>query len=169
MGGIAGIQVGADYQFDGFILGAVADLALSNIGAKSNFGLGGGGVAAFAYESTLDYLGTVRVRAGFLPTDNILAYIHGGAAFGRTSPSLGAAIGGIGLDLDEVNRTGYTIGAGLEYRVTENISIQTEYSYTDLGSNSVGYAAGGGGIPAGTAIDEEVKFHSVKTGVNFRF
>ncbi|MDB5530367.1 MAG: porin family protein [Devosia sp.] len=162
-GGLAGVQVGADYQIGDFVLGAVTDIAVSNIEAR-----GGAAVPiVFGYESPLNYLGTVRGRIGFLPTDNLLAYVHGGLAYGQTSPDV-TVPPPAGADLDPVNRVGYTIGAGFEYKLTDNISVQTEYAYTNLGNASVSYTPFGG-FPAGVDIKESYDFHTVKAGVNFRF
>lgn len=140
------------------MLGAVADIALSGVEGRSTFGSLGG----FEYVSRLDYLGTVRARAGFLPTDDLLVYAHGGFAYGRSTPSFNAgglpAPGFVGT-----NRTGWTIGAGVEYAVTDTISLQTEYAYTDLGNPSVTDAAAPG------AANESLKLHTVKAGLNFRF
>jgi outer membrane immunogenic protein len=93
--------------------------------------------------------------------------LHGGLAYGQTDPNI--IVGpGVGLDIDTVNRVGYTIDAGFEYKVTENISLQTEYAYTNLGSAAASYTPAGG-FPAGVDIDEDTDFHTVKAGVNFRF
>lgn len=154
-GGIAGIQVGADYQFDQFVVGAVADIALSNHRAELSVSLGG---PAVDLSSTLTYMGTIRARAGFT-FDNLLAYAHGGVAFGKTEQEFaGAAIPG----LDDVNRVGFTVGAGIEYAVTENISLQTEYAYTSFDDEEL---ISSGGV----SLNEALSFHTVKAGVNFRF
>jgi len=155
-GGLAGVRVGADYQFDKFVVGAVADIAVTNIEGRYEFG--GGGVS-----SKLDYLGTVRARAGVAATDNVLIYAHGGLAYGRTTPSLIGA-GAPTNFVQSANRVGYTIGAGVEYAVTDKITLQTEYAYTDLGTSNIANMA-----VAPTELNETFKFHTVTAGVNFRF
>lgn len=155
-GALGGVQVGYDYQIDSFVLGAVADIALSGVEGRASFG------GLLEYTSRLHYLGTVRARAGFLPTDDLLVYAHGGFAYGRSTPSLNGG-GGPTPGFVATNRTGWTIGAGLEYAVTENISLQTEYAYTDLGAPTVTDAAAPG------LATESLKLHTVKAGLNFRF
>lgn len=164
-GALGGVQVGADYQMGNVVIGAVADIALTNIATNEDIGVGGG--FGLGYDSTLNYLGTLRARIGFLPTDNLLAYVHGGLAYGQTDPNVDLGVG-VGLDIDDVTRVGYTIGAGFEYKVTENISLQTEYAYTNLGSAAASYTPVGG-FPAGADVEEDTDFHTVKAGVNFRF
>lgn len=158
-GGLAGIQVGGDYQMDSFVVGAVADIAVTNIEGTTSITSGG---VTVAYNSRLDYLGTIRARAGFLPTDSLLIYAHGGFAYGRSTPSLsvnGANVPG----LVATNRTGWTIGAGLEYAVTDNVSVLTEYAYTDLGNPTIT----DGSVPG--QATESLKLHTLKAGVNFKF
>lgn len=159
-GGLAGVAVGVDYQIDQFVIGAVADIAITNHAAELGIGIPGfGGVEL---SSTLEYLGTVRLRGG-VAFDNLLAYAHGGVAFGGTKQELTA--GGVavpGFDPENPNRVGYTIGAGVEYKVTDTISLQTEYAYTNFGDEDVYVIPGG-------SITESLAFHTVKAGLNFRF
>ena len=156
-GALAGVQVGADYQFDSFVLGAVADFALTNHAADLSVTFPPNTIEA---NSTLDYLGTLRARAGFAAGD-LLAYVHGGVAFGSSSSSV--EFNGVSVaDTDDANRWGYVVGAGVEYAVTENISFQTEYAFTDLGEETI-YDDGF------TFVDESISFHAIKAGINFRF
>lgn len=158
IGGIAGVQLGYDYQIDSVVLGAVADIALSNFATGlSDPALG------LNYSSKLDYLGTVRARAGFLPTDKLLIYVHGGLAYGRFSPVVTSSLVAF-PDLATANRLGWTVGAGFEYALTEHVSLQTEYAYADLGTVTTSNA----GTPPLSAT-ETLKFQSVRAGVNFRF
>lgn len=159
-GGLAGVQIGYDYQFDQFVIGAVADIAISNHRADIGINAGGGAIDA-DISSTLNYLGTVRARAGFA-TDSLLAYAHGGVAFGNTEQEInvgGVAVPGTG----DQDRVGFTVGAGVEYAVTDNISLQTEYAFTSFGDEDI-YSDG-----FGNSITENLSFHTVKAGVNFRF
>lgn len=156
--GLAGVQIGYDHQVDSFLFGAVADVALSGleVGLSDPF-------LGLKYSSKLDYLGTIRVRAGVLATDSLLIYGHGGLAYGRFAPVLKGSLFPA-PDLQAANRVGWTAGAGLEYAITGNISIQAEYSYTDLGTATAIDAA----MPTAPAT-ESLKLQTVKAGLNFRF
>lgn len=158
-GFLGGAQIGYDVQFDQFVLGAVTDIAVTNHRADLSMSAPGGGMDANA-TSRLTYLGTIRARAGYA-FDDLLAYVHGGVAYGRTETEVvvnGVAAPGI-LNND---RWGYTVGAGVEYKVTENVSLQTEYSFTRFDARDV-YNVGG------DAITEALGIHAVKAGINFRF
>lgn len=108
----------------------------------------------------MKYLGTVRARLGYAAFDRALIYAHGGFAYGETDQEVRA--GGTTLFDDSTSKAGWTIGAGLEYALTDHLSFQTEYSYVDLGEDDV---FSGGGI----TVSEDLKFHAVKAAVNYRF
>lgn len=142
-GALGGVQLGYDYQTGPWVFGAVADIAFTN--HEATFG---------PLNSELKYLGTVRARAGYA-FDRALFYGHGGFAYGETELS-------DGIDSFDKTRTGFTVGAGVEYAITDRISFQTEYSYVDLGKDDFTLAPG-------AVFNEEVNFHMIKAAVNFRF
>jgi outer membrane immunogenic protein len=83
---------------------------------------------------------SVRLRAGYLLTQTVLAYGTGGVAFQRISTTLGCN----GLTspaclfnhLETQNNTllGYTVGGGLEWRVAPNWLLRGEYRYSNFGT-----------------------------------
>jgi outer membrane immunogenic protein len=99
-------------------------------------------------SSKLDYLGTIRARAGYLITPSFLFYITGGLAYGKTEFSTSIAQNVNSLNLtgpyaaaatDSLLRFGGTIGGGLEWLVTQNWSVKAEYLYVGLGTSSVNF------------------------------
>jgi outer membrane immunogenic protein len=156
---VGGVQVGGDVQVGQFVLGAVADIAMTN--HRAEIGLAAGGFD-FTVTQNLAYLGTVRGRAGYA-FDDVLAYMHGGLAYGRTETSV-MAMGNQVATETSGDHIGYTIGAGLELQVTESVSVQTEYAFTHFGPQSIFDIGPGLGD-----ITESLNFHSLKAGVNFRF
>ena len=80
--------------------------------------------------------GSVRGRLGFA-FDRTLVYGTGGVAFGgiRNSYNTRNAAGTLTGVSDTIDRTrvGYTVGGGVEYAVTNNVSLGVEYRYTDFG------------------------------------
>lgn len=157
-GVIGGAQIGYDVQFNQFVLGVVADIGISNQRASASLT---SGVNTAEIETGLTYLGTVRARGGYA-FDDLLAYAHGGLAYGHTETSLKINGVDVPLGLTNPDRIGYVVGAGFEYKVSENISLQTEYSYTGFGDKSI-FDLGGGDL------NQALSFHTVKAGVNFRF
>jgi len=156
-GFIGGAQVGYDWQIGNWVIGGVADIAATNHDADISADIDGFGSAEA--ESKLKYLGTVRARAGY-SFDRTLVYGHGGFAYGETEQKID--LGGTELFNESQGRTGWTAGAGVEFAVTNRISVGTEYSYVDLGEERVFE-------DAGIFVDEDVAFHSVKALLNVRF
>ena len=70
-------------------------------------------------------------------------------------------------------RVGWTIGGGVEYAVTNNITIKGEYLYADLGSshfNSIGNAASAIAFP-GVSVAGKIDYNAsiFRAGVNYKF
>lgn len=168
-GFFAGAQAGFDYEVNGMLIGVVTDLSWANItgqlGVDINSNLGFSADAMIG--STVDWFGTARLRAGAPVTDDLLVYATGGVAFGSVTYSYEANWNGSGgSDSISDMQIGWTAGAGFEYKVADNISLQTEYLFVDLGSRNLEQWSGGGGD---ARIDGDTAFHTVKAGVNFRF
>ena len=159
-GGLVGAAVGFNYQLDdNFVLGLEGDIAWSNAE--------GSAVCAdnvmFACAGNLEWLSTVRARAG-VTFDNALLYATAGVAVaGATATVIPPPLNASGEFSDTY--VGWTAGFGGEVQLTDNISARLEYAYTDLGTRTA---------PQGTLTttgDTEISpyLHSVKAGLNFAF
>ncbi|HEY4738698.1 MAG TPA: outer membrane beta-barrel protein [Xanthobacteraceae bacterium] len=148
-GVVGGGQVGYNFQFNpSIVIGAEADIQGSSIGGNGpgNFNFypspfvnpGTGAfndilvpVAAInGSRLGLDWIGTIRGRAGWLFTPSLLVYGTAGFAFG--------GVRAWGFD---DTRTGWTAGGGLEWMFAPNWSAKFEYLFADLdsGSNNNGW------------------------------
>lgn len=153
-GFLGGIQAGYNYQIDQFVVGAEADF--QGAGIKGEFEPAPG----FKLGTKLDWYGTVRARAGVLATDRLLVYATGGLAYGHTKTYF--EVMGDSISSSKT-KAGWTVGAGVEYAVTDRISLKTEYAYTDLGKAQLFDGM------VGPVLDRKVNFHSVKFGINYKF
>lgn len=164
-GPLGGAQIGYNWQMgNGFVLGAEADYAFSNIRGKIGVaGTDGINTLSADIGSKLTQLGTVRARVGY-GWDRALFYVTGGWAYGRVESELNASANGSSLiNISKtVNQNGWTVGAGVEYAFTNNISLKTEYLYVDLGKDTL-YAD----RVANLSVDS--RLHLVRAGVNYRF
>ncbi len=91
--------------------------------------------------------------------DKALLYAKGGAAFHDGNLSA--------IDVGEASVTsagilGWTIGAGIEYKLAPQWSVKAEYQFFDFGTNSVN-------MPDGDRYDLNYQIHTVKAGVNYHF
>src|SRR5690606_37950140 len=122
----------------------------------------------------VQWFGTLRARLGFTPAERVLVYATGGLAYGsvKSHTSLTAAIDGDVLvsfnGSSSTTRWGWTVGAGAEYAVTDNLSLKSEYLYVDLDSKH--YTAASVELPGPTySAKDETAFHVLRAGLNYRF
>lgn len=142
--GFAGVMAGFNYQMDSFVLGAEADINKS--WDDPSITLGG-----FAIEGDLEWFGSVRGRAG-VAFDRTMVYATGGVAFARLKYD--TPIGDGDLDF-----TGWTLGAGVEHAMTDNVLLRGEYRYYDFGDDVAPLAT--------TTI--EPTMHTISVGVAYKF
>ncbi|MDR2219962.1 MAG: porin family protein [Methylobacillus sp.] len=150
-GALAGVQLGYDWQLGAgrnFVLGVEADINWSDMqdsDRKSplyNYdgSFAGNPDSKQTVSADLDWLSTVRLRAGFLPQPNWLIYATGGLAIGKVKYRTDTD-GQNGnpeahyVDSSSKTATGWTLGGGTEYRFTSQWSVKAEYLYFDLGGN----------------------------------
>jgi outer membrane immunogenic protein len=160
----AGGTIGYNWQFGGgWVVGIEGDYNWANVEGKLNAGINGlGNIEA---GSELTSFGTARLRLGY-GFDRALVYVTGGYAYGRTKSSLVANFGGGGFGISSSDsNSGWTVGAGMEYALTNNVSFKTEYLYVDLGDQNLITT----GAPLNFRLDVETKAHVVRAGINYRF
>ena len=149
-GVIAGITAGANTQIDSIVLGVEGDLGWS--GQSGNATCAGGGTCS----ADFDWVGSVRGRVGYA-FDPVMVYGTGGIAAARANTSSPT-----GSFSDTY--VGWTVGAGVEAALTQQVSAKIEYDYSDFGSRT----APAGSLAAGTT-DTSLTSHAVKFGLNYRF
>lgn len=191
-GAIAGGQAGYNWQNGNWVFGLEADIQWSDEKGRAAYSclgtLAGGAClpgltflpagatgTTVAYDQKLEWFGTVRGRIGVLATPRALLYATGGLAYGsiKTSAALagftpaGLAVAAVGSNSD--TRIGWTVGAGIEGKITQNWSAKLEYLYMDLGSFSGGtYNL----LPASTIgirTDSDFRDHILRAGINYTF
>jgi outer membrane immunogenic protein len=193
-GVIGGGEFGFNWQTGPVVLGFEADISGATI-SGSSLASGATGVVGFpanavgvsgSANAKVDYLGTVRGRAGYLVTPPLLAYLTGGLAYGGASSNTTLAEQVAGpcpcgpfpavAASTSTARLGWTIGGGLEYMFAPHWTVKAEYLYYDLGS--VTYAlppivqTTATGTPFfGAASASHVAFtgNIARAGVNFGF
>ena len=106
-----GLFGGFNYQIARFVLGIEADITFANFG--DNFPQGGERV-------NVDDFHSVRGRLGYA-VGRALPYITGGAVWTELSSDANA--------FGSIDYAGYTIGAGLEYALTDFLIWRSEYLY----------------------------------------
>ena len=137
-GGMIGGFAGYNFQMDNYVFGIEGDL---NYNWNEN-----------NYSGTdvgTDVSGSVRGRLGYA-LDNALIYGTAGWA------AANAFADGNGVD-ETKTLNGWTVGAGIDYAVTNNIFARGEYRYTDFGDKDIG------------GVNADFTQHAVTVGVGVKF
>jgi outer membrane immunogenic protein len=150
-GGTAGGTLGVNWQAGNIVLGIEGDLAWADFKGSQGVTCGS---TCFTKN---DYFHTARGRAG-IASGPWLFYVTGGAAFTNYKIHSGNGV----LQISD-DKTGWTVGGGVENAITNNWSWKIEYLYAAFGSSS--------NAPGGTG-----QFHAskdnlsiVRAGINYRF
>jgi outer membrane immunogenic protein len=149
-GFLGGGQAGYNWQTGAFVLGIVTDFDGTSLGKNFSFssvpftaaGIYTGDTLNVNAKASLDWLGTTRGKVGFVatPDNRLLFYGTGGVAYGGGSSHFNVydqTFSAYWSGNPSSTRVGWTIGAGVEYALTNNITIGAEYLYVDLGSNNI--------------------------------
>ncbi len=160
-GYMLGGQIGCDYQFmSGFVLGVEGSAAGGDIGGNALIAVPGDNAT---FKQTTDFLSDATVRVGYA-WDRWLPYVKGGAAWAgdRYSVFDAAAL----YDAEGVEtRLGWTAGAGVEWALWDNWSINLEYDYYGLGTRSVTFVDNVSGTFG--PVDVKQNIQVVKLGLDF--
>ncbi len=135
-----GLHAGYNWQNGSLVLGGEVDAEVSGV-RKDNLGIAGNGV-----KSEELFRASFRLRAG-VAFDRALLYATGGLAIADLKNTYNSFVVGQPLFAVDSTRTGWTLGAGLEYAFTNNWSGRVEYRYTKFGSqNDAGFPAAFGAL-----------------------
>lgn len=160
-GFVGGVQAGYNWQFDQVVAGIEADFQGADM--KKSYRDTVDGVESYS-KGKVQWFGTVRGRLGADIAERTMLYGTAGLAYGKVKASRGEVAGGVVAESSiSKTRAGWTAGAGVEHAFTDNVTLKTEYLYTDLGKVTV---------PAVGALESErvsTKFHTVRVGVNYKF
>jgi outer membrane immunogenic protein len=153
-GFLGGGHVGANWQVNQLVFGVEGDIEYS--GADGRVNVGAPFTAATGFGTDFNWQGSIRARFGFA-ADRALLYVTGGFAFANIDTLYLTP----GLTTLSSTKTGYAVGAGIEYAFTQNWTGRAEYRYSDFGriSNTVG----------GVNYRNEVDQHAVRFGISYKW
>ncbi len=130
-GAVAGAHIGGQKQFGNFILGVEADwMKTWQKGSSTEIGSN-----TTIDEPELNWVGTARIRAGFLPFERVHVYATGGGAYGmlRNTHNEFTNSGAHLLKIDTKQAlAGYTFGAGVEYGLGNSWVVGAEWLHLNL-------------------------------------
>jgi outer membrane immunogenic protein len=172
---VVGMEGDAAYYSQSSTVGGL--LGCSTLACANNAGLGPPlDPNALVNDSTRvkdSYDFSLRLRAGYLVTPDILFYGTGGLAFqqvaatmtcnGNTSPACLFSHS----QTDNALLVGYTVGAGLEWKLYQNWLLRGEYRYSDYGTLKADFFRGSGDVEVFANV--KVKSQTATAGLAYMF
>jgi opacity protein-like surface antigen len=163
---LGGGEIGYNYQVGKWVLGVEGDIGSTNARGAQPCPTG------FFYncEINSNWLSTATARVGYAYWDRLLTYVKAGAVIAQDRAEIvcdtgsrptGGIVDGCPSQSDSKTRTGWTIGWGTEFGLTQNLSVKSETMYFDLGSDR--YNVGG------TPIDIQKNGFISTVGLHYRF
>lgn len=158
-GAFGGVYAGFGKQVRNFYVGFEGDMQYASIKGKY------AGPTGAIGEFSPNWLGSTRLRAGYAMNNvlgqgvgHLMPYVTGGLAFGGFKAKV---TDGAREWIGERSDTGYTVGGGVDYAISNNTIAKLEYQYMDFGNR--------------TFSDEtdyaklRFKAHTVRAGVAYKF
>ncbi|MGE0699655.1 MAG: outer membrane protein [Hyphomicrobiaceae bacterium] len=142
------IFAGYDWQIGRTVLGVEADVGIGDLSATETTSSG-------VLTSSLNAMGSLRARAGFLVSPALLLYGTAGLAWADMDYQL------VGDAARSETFLGYQVGLGGEMKVSEQIALRLEYVYTGFDSERV--------IHSGQSNSFDPSFNAVRAGLSFKF
>jgi outer membrane immunogenic protein len=184
-GFLGGIQGGTNYQIGKVVIGTEVDFSWARINGGNTAFLTTPIISPFGFTRTLsadtNWIGTVTARIG-IAHDRLMLYTKVGAAWAKNSytdayvasltPPSTFSLAGSASEI----RSGWTVGAGLEWAFWNNWSAKIEYDYMNFGTGAVnnpGTAMNNftqpSVLPVITTVQNNQNISEVKFGLNYKF
>lgn len=139
-GSMLGAVIGYDYQLNnGLVFGILGDYSFGKISGTACLHQSIDTSCGVAPDTTaavdLNWLSTARARVGYAINDTML-YATGGVAIGGVDVKINEAAIPVFSASTSKNLVGFAFGAGVEYRLTDPMTIGLEYLHVDFGKNN---------------------------------
>lgn len=158
-GANAGVRAGYRWQRNNWVFGPELGFEGGNI--KDSFSGSDEDLSA-SFEGKIKNVLALRFKTGYTVRPDTLVYGIVGVARADVDYTLRATDGTFSGSLKEnIKRTGYILGLGVEKQINEKLSVTGEYEYANFGKEHIGF---GDLTTAATP-----KYNNVKVGLNFKF
>lgn len=131
-GFMGGIYAGYNWEFsNAYVFGLEGDLNYSDLSKDTDILFKN---RNYVWNSRVEWEGALRARFG-INYERWLPYVAGGVAFASVKHNL--ATGNTDLGTASDTNVGFTLGAGVDYALTNNLLLRAEYRYNDYGKQSI--------------------------------
>jgi outer membrane immunogenic protein len=157
-GALGGGQVGCNYQMGMWVVGLEGEFDAAGMKGNHEY-------VDYFQSTKLNWIATAALRFGYA-MNNSLFYVKGGGAWDRGSYDM--MLSGISYS-DSITRSGWLVGAGWEFGLTQNWSVKVEYDHIMFGSHDVWWNYQYATPPDPWSFHIKQSIDVVKLGVNYRF
>lgn len=175
------LRAGYDAQFSNWVVGAVGEFGRSRV--RDSVSAFSTTPASYTMTRTIEWEGSVRIRAGYVFGEKTLAYGTVGPSYARIGNSFTTSnTANAFSDNRDSYSWGIAAGGGVEHKLSSNISVGVEYMYTRYNKDDYRVRATQGAANAinpfilfgapGTEFrrsDPRFDFHAVRGTMTFRF
>lgn len=166
-GGLFGGHAGFNWQRGAWVGGLEVDFSGADLREAQSFSDPGAIAASLATK--IDMLATARARFGFLPAQNLLVYGTGGVAWGHASAKETVEASGVrSIVATNESMFGWTVGAGLEYRLVENLLLRVEYLHYDFVRQDFTWANQSVAVTP-LVVNATTRIDAVRGGLSYKF
>jgi outer membrane immunogenic protein len=167
---VGGGQIGCDYQFaNNWVIGVQGKYDYARLDGSHIIPP----FPTFNSNVRVKDLWTATGRLGYLFTPQLLGYVKGGGAWTSVDYVINGTVP-VFFNSENafgVNRSGWTVGAGLEWMFAPGWSVFGEFNYMDFGNKDVRFRTGTGGIPTdpNDVLRTKLEVEQLLVGVNYKF
>ena len=163
-----GLQVGYLQQLSGqWLVGAESDFSYPNNSTQFQQSDSIGEFDWFRIHNNLQ--GSLRLRAGYA-IERFLPFITAGVSFASLGLDYTNEMGASENLSKTTTQAGWVLGGGLDYGVLANLSVRTEYLYTDYGKAlNLNIPTVGGYVDSSGGAHATLASHVVRAAINYRF
>ena len=155
---VGGVGIGFNWQDGNIVFGVEADASVTSIAGSLVAAVACGG----ACTERANVLGSIRGRAGLALDKMLLFGTAGLAVLNETSGTVPPPLGTTGTFTGTY--TGYVVGAGAEFAVSDQVSLKAEYNF-----NAFNALVAPAGTLSAAPISVRPAIHTVKVGANWHF
>lgn len=164
-----GAHAGAQKQFDWLVLGLEGSLAKANINGTSAVNGPAGPIAGVSTSYDVSWLAMAEVKAG-IAMGAWLPHLTAGGACGLGNATISfAGPPATAFGSSDTWSCGWTLGAGLELALADNLSVFARANYVNLGTSQVSTPVGAVAPGVGISAPLDVKGWLFKGGANLLF
>jgi len=143
-----GVQGGYNFHIsDNIVAGVSADLVWDNASGSTS--------TPISISEQRNWDGSITGRLG-VDLNGIVPYVLGGVAFANDTRT------NFVPESVSTTHTGYTLGAGVEFALAQNLSANVEYRYTNYGNQDYAF-------PTAGTHTINLTDNSIRVGLNYHF